>query len=405
MTDLMARFDHLNECSEETGCLTRRYGTEALRRAQALVAGWMREAGLETRRDAAGNLIGRRASGKPDAKTLLLGSHLDSVRDGGRYDGPLGVLTAIAALESLRDADLPFDIEVYAFADEEGLRFQTTYLGSRPLVGALGPDDLAMRDPDGVSVAEAMRQFGGDPDDLGSAERDPTTLIGYVEAHIEQGPVLEERGLPVGAVTDIIGSMKGLIAFTGVAGHAGTVPMTMRHDALTAAAEFALAVERAGRETPGLVATVGKLRIDPGAANVIPGRAELTLDLRHAEDAVWRAKAEEMRVMAAEIAARRGLALDFKTIMETPAVAGDPVLTSLLEQAISAIGETPLRLVSGAGHDAVPLSRRMPVAMLFVRCKGGVSHNPAESIAAEDAAVAVRALTEAIRLLAARHAA
>jgi allantoate deiminase len=404
MLDVMTCCDRLNECSEEPGCLTRRYGTEALRRAQELVAGWMREAGLETRRDAAGNLIGRRASGKANAKTLLLGSHLDSVRDGGRYDGPVGVLTAIAALDSLREADLPFDVEVCAFADEEGLRFHTAYLGSAALVGGLDAATLDMRDRDGVSIVEAMRQFGGNPDDLPSAERDPASLIGWIEAHIEQGPVLEARGLPVGVVTDIIGASKAAIVFTGTAGHAGTVPMAMRRDALTAAAEFALAVERVGRETPGLVATVGQFAIEPGATNVIPGQATLSLDLRHAENAVCRAKADELRAIAAEIAARRGLAVDFKTIMETPAVACDPGLTAVLEQAILAIGETPLRLVSGAGHDAVPLSRRMPVAMLFVRCKDGISHNPAESISAEDAATAVRVLTEAIRLLAANHA-
>ena len=397
---LMRRCDELNACSEEPDRLTRRYGTDALRQAQRLVSGWMEEAGLETRRDAVGNLIGRRASGAPKATTLLLGSHLDSVRDGGRYDGPLGVLTAMAAVESLKGVALPFDIDVYAFAEEEGLRFHTAYLGSRALVADLDAATLAVRDADGISVAEAMREFGGDPDRLASAERDADGMIGYFEVHIEQGPVLERSALPVGVVTDIIGQTKSTITFTGTAGHGGTVPMAMRRDALPAAAEYILAVERIGRDTPGLVATVGKLAVEPGAANVIPGRVQLSLDLRHADNAVWREKDAELRAIATSIADARELEVLVQTVMETPAVACDPALTGALESSITSVGIQPLRLVSGAGHDAVPLSMRMPVAMLFVRCKGGISHHPAESVEAADVAVAINVLSRAVRALA-----
>ncbi len=397
---LMRRCDELNKYSEEPGRLTRAYGGDALRQAMRLVAGWMADAGLETRRDAVGNLIGRRSSGMAHAKTLLLGSHLDSVRDGGKYDGPLGVLTALAALETFQDAGLPFDVEVYAFADEEGLRFHTAYLGSRALTGDLDAAALAVRDADGVTIAEAMRAFGGDPANLAAAARDPATLIGYIEAHIEQGPVLERRDLPVGVVTEIIGQIKQTIVFTGVAGHGGTVPMAMRADALPAAAEYVLAVEKIGRASPGLVATVGKMSVAPGATNVIPGRVELSLDLRHADDAVWRAKAGELEAVAREIALQRHLAVEISPIMATPGIACDPNLTAVLERAIRTAGVEPLRLVSGAGHDAVPLSKKMPVAMLFVRCQDGVSHNPAESVDAADVAVAITVLTGVIRALA-----
>lgn len=397
---VMARCDDLAGQSEESGRLTRRYGTPALRAAQEMTAGWMREAGLTVRRDAPGNLIGRRHAIAPGAKTLLLGSHLDSVRDAGRYDGPMGVLVAIAAVEALAETRLPVAIEIYAFADEEGLRFHTSYLGSRPLVGALDPATLEVRDEEGVSVAEAMRAFGGDPGAIGSARRDPATLLGYIEAHIEQGPVLERLGLPVGVVTDIIGQTKAVVTYTGTAGHAGTTPMAMRKDALAAAAEFTLAVESTGNAAPGLVATVGRLTVEPGATNVIPGRVALSLDIRHADDATWRKAFADLVSEAERIADRRGDEVELATVMETPGVACDPALTAALERAISAAGLPPHRLVSGAGHDAVPLSGEMPVAMLFVRCKDGLSHNPAESITADDCGVAIDVLRRTILSLA-----
>ena len=399
---IMDRCDLLAECSEEAGRLTRRYGTPALRRAQDMVAGWMSEAGMAVRRDAAGNLIGRREGDGTDPRALLLGSHLDSVRDAGRYDGPLGVLTALAAVERLH-ADgrlLPFPVEVIAFADEEGLRFHTTYLGSLALTGGLDAALLARTDETGVSVADAMRGFGGDPDTLAAARRDPASLLGYAEVHIEQGPVLEALGLPAGVVSAIIGQIRARLAFAGSAGHAGTVPMAFRRDALPAAAEFVLAVEEVGRGHDGMVATVGQLAPEPGASNVIPGRVEVTLDLRHADGQTRAIAFATLQERAADIAARRGLTAEWSNVQETDEITCDPHLTGLLERALLATDHQSHRLVSGAGHDAVALSAIAPVAMLFVRCAGGISHNPAESVTAADVAVAVDVVDQFVELLA-----
>ncbi len=393
---VMTRCDELAAFSEEPDRLTRRYGTAALRQAGESVARWMREAGLAVQRDAVGNVRGRR-EGPPGAKTLLLGSHLDSVRDAGRYDGPLGVLTAIEAVSALSSTTLPFALEVYAFAEEEGLRFHTSYLGSRAVTGTLDAATLAMRDAEGRSVAEVCREFAGDPANLAAARRDPDDLLGYLEVHIEQGPVLERRGLPVGVVTDIIGQGKELLTFTGIAGHAGTVPMNHRADALATAAGFVSAVERIGRETDGLVATVGRLTVEPGAANVIPGRVTATLDIRHARDEIWQGAIAAACQAAREAGALRGVQVESQTVMQTPAVRCDSRLVELLASAVATTGIEPLRMVSGAGHDAVPLSRITPVAMLFVRCAGGISHNPAESVMAADVAVAFDVLTNAVR--------
>ena len=273
---VLERCARLGEVSEEPDRLVRRFATAAMREANDLVGGWMREAGLDVRTDAAGNLIGRREGG---ARTLVLGSHLDTVIDAGRYDGPLGVLAAIALVERL--PELPFAVEVVGFADEEGVRYRTTFLGSSALAGSFQPGWLELRDADGVTLAEALREFGGDPENIGSAARDD--LLGYCELHIEQGPVLERRGAPVGVVTTITGQTHAELTFRGEAGHAGTVPMTDRRDALAAAAEWLLAAEALARGRPGLVATVGRIAVDPGARNVIPGAASLSLDVRHTE--------------------------------------------------------------------------------------------------------------------------
>src|SRR5947208_9964060 len=282
----MERCDLLATCTEEPGRITRPFASDAMRHAHQYVQDWMRQAGMTARRDNIGNLHAR-YEGSGDA-TLLLGSHLDSVRDAGRYDGPLGVMVAIAAVQRLHDEGkrLGFGIEVLAFADEEGLRFGTTYLGSRAFAGRLDPNDLERADSTGVSMAEAIRAFGGDPARIGQDRRPAENLLGYVEVHIEQGPVLEAQGLPVGIVSAIAGQARIEIVFAGEAGHAGTVPMDRRRDALTAAAEMVLAVEAIATTEQGLVATVGKLEVEPGAANVIPGRAALSLDVRHADDNV-----------------------------------------------------------------------------------------------------------------------
>src|SRR3954471_8242166 len=256
-----------------------------MREANELVGGWMRDAGLEVREDAAGNLIGRRDG---PGKTLLLGSHLDTVVDAGRYDGPLGVLAALAVLERLWDRALPYAIELIGFADEEGIRYGTTFLGSSAVAGRFAPAWLALQDADGVAMGDALRAFGGDPDAIASAARRPQDVLGYCEVHIEQGPVLERRGAPVGIVTTITGQTHAEVTFRGEAGHAGTVPMNARQDALAAAAEWMLAAEAVARRRPGLVSTVGRIDVRPGARNVIPGEVWLTLDVRHTSDAVGR---------------------------------------------------------------------------------------------------------------------
>jgi allantoate deiminase len=386
---VLERCDALAAFSEEADRLTRRFATPALREAGEAVRGWMREAGMATRRDAIGNVAGRLEGG--GAGTLLLGSHLDTVRGAGRYDGMLGVLVAIACLERLRH-ELPFAVEVYGFADEEGVRYGTAYLGSGVVAGRFDHGDLARRDADGIAMADAIRDFGGDPGALAAARRDPDDLLGYCEVHIEQGPVLEDRGLPVGVVTGIAGQTRARVAFEGQAGHAGTVPMALRHDALCAAAEWIGAVESVARETDGVVATVGEIAVAPGAPNVIPGRAEATLDVRQAEDRVRVEARDRLRESATAIAAARGVAVEWSIVQETAAVECSPELTDRLARAVAAAGHPVARLASGAGHDAAIMASMTPVAMLFVRCEGGVSHHPAEAVAAADVAAAIDVL-------------
>ncbi|MGH2532595.1 MAG: allantoate amidohydrolase [Thermomicrobiales bacterium] len=392
--DVMARCNELAAFTDEPGRLTRAYGTVALRQSQERVAHWMAEAGMVARRDAVGNLIGRYEAARPGATTLVLGSHLDTVRDAGRYDGALGLLIAVEAVGGLHRSGvrLPFAVDVVAFADEEGLRFQTTYLGSRALAGGLEDASLAAIDAEGITVAEAIRAFGGDPARLETARRDPNGLLGYVEVHIEQGPVLEALGLPVGAVTAIAGQTRVAADFAGVAGHAGTVPMDLRHDALCAAAEFVLAVEATARQRFGLVATVGQLVVEPGASNVVPGHVALTVDVRHAEDAERDMACAALKERVAEIAERRGVKMTWRVAQSSPAVACDAILADALADAIATAGYPIHHLPSGAGHDAVALSTITPVAMLFVRCKGGISHHPSESVEVEDVAAALEVL-------------
>jgi allantoate deiminase len=403
---VLERCEILAGYSEEPDRLTRRVATPALREAGEAVAGWLRDAGMSVRRDAIGNVVGRYeaapAESPAGARTLLLGSHVDTVRDAGKYDGPLGVLVAIACVQRLHDRGerLPFAIEVVAFADEEGLRFGTAFLGSEVFTGAFDPANLALPDADGVSLAEAVRAWGGDPDALRSHGRSPDNLLGYCEVHIEQGPVLEANDLPVGVVTAIAGQGRFEVRFTGEAGHAGTVPMALRRDALCAAAEFALAVERIARAQPGLVATVGRLTVQPGASNVIPGEAALSLDVRHQDDAVRADACGRLREAAERIGAARRIELRWERAGEHPTVPCSPHLKRTLARAIEERGLPVFELASGAGHDAVTLAGLTDVAMLFVRCRGGVSHNPAEAVSADDAAVAIDVLGRFVGLLA-----
>lgn len=403
---VMQRIETLATFSEEPDRLTRRYGTDALRQVYEVLDGWMRAAGMTTRRDTLGNRIGRYEAAQPDAKTLLLGSHVDSVRDAGKYDGPLGVLIALAVVERLHASStrLPFAIEVVAFADEEGLRFGSSYLCSKAVVGTFEPAMLRLSDADGITVADAIRAFGGDPDAIVQDAYDAATVLGYCEVHIEQGPLLESLDLPVGIVTAIQCQDRSTVSFSGMAGHAGTVPMNLRHDALCAAAEFVLAVESLGREMTGLVATVGQIELQPGASNVIPGRVTLSLDVRHADDAQCRHAGTLLQERAEAICAVRGVALDWQYLHTTPAVQCSPALMELLAQAVDSLGHPVYHLASGAGHDAAVLSAITPVAMLFVRCKGGISHNPAESVTSADVGIAIDVLSRLLELLAEKGA-
>jgi len=401
----MARADALAGFSEEAGRLTRRYGTAALVEAGEAVAAWMRAAGLSVRRDAIGNVIGRSKGSDPGAPALMLGSHLDTVPDAGRYDGALGVLAGIAVAERLRAGGVavPFALEVVAFVDEEGARFGTAFLGSSVLAGSFDPAALGRLDGDGVSLEKAVEGFGGEPGALGDARRAPGSLLGYAELHIEQGPVLEAHGVPIGVVTGIAGQTRAALRFTGAPGHAGTVPMELRRDALVAAAELVVEVEAVARDTPGLVATVGDVTVLPGAPNVIAGQADLTLDVRHPEDRDREWAVTRLRERAGEIASARGVECEWEPLHDQPAVRCDPGLTGRMWQAVEDVGLEPHALVSGAGHDAATMAAIAPVAMLFVRCAGGVSHHPDESVDEADVAIGVHALTRFVELVAERR--
>ncbi len=404
---LLRRIDELAAISETTdGLLTRTFGSDALRRANALVGSWLEGAGLHAHTDAIGNL---RAFPPRDGRPLLLlGSHLDSVREAGRFDGPLGVLAALDLAEQAaagRYGALPFRLGVVGFSDEEGVRFGTSYLGSDVLAGH--PFDaarLALTDAHGIPLAQAIRDFGGDPDSLAADRLDPAAedgLLGYVEVHIEQGPVLESQNLPVGIVSAIAGQSRFAFRFEGRAGHAGTTPMPLRRDALTGAAQFITLVESyALAFEDGLVATVGQLDVRPGAGNVIPGSATGSLDVRSPDDAHRLKACGDLRHLAGEVAARRGLTLDWQPVQEHAATPLDPGLRALLADAVRAAGFPVLALPSGAGHDAVALAPAMPTAMLFVRCKDGLSHHPLENVAPEDVAAALKVMDNFLGFLA-----
>jgi allantoate deiminase len=402
---VMERCDILATASEEAGCLTRPSLTNAMRRATEQVARWMQAAGMSVQQDMVGNLFGRYEARDSGAKTLLLGSHLDSVRDAGKYDGPLGVLVALACIERLqqRQQRLPFAIEVPAFTGEEGLRFHCAYLGSKVATGTLDAQALQLTDAQVVSLEQAIRSFTGAdesmPVTLPATRWQPEDLLGYYEVHIEQGPVLETRDLPVGVVSAIAGQSRMVMHFTGEAGHAGTVPMPLRRDALCAACEFILAVEHLARDTPDLVATVGQVNVQPGATNVIPGRVYLSLDVRHQDDATRVQACQRCYQLAHEICLRRQVAFAWQSVQEHAGVICNAFLASQLAQAIEKQGYPVLSLPSGAGHDAVVMSTLTDVAMLFVRCKGGISHNPAESVTVEDVQVAIKTLEDALQLL------
>ena len=375
----MRRCNELGRVSEEKGHLTRTFASPAMKRANKLVGSWMRQAGMAVREDAALNLIGRLASAKRGAKTVIIGSHLDTVRNAGKYDGPLGVLLGIGVVEELRGENLPFHLEVVGFSDEEGVKYQTTYLGSRAMFGLLDRKDLEIIAEKGIE--KACRRHD--------------EVLAYLEAHIEQGPVLQARKCPLGVVTAIAGQSRIRAAFIGRAGHAGTTPMRMRKDALCAAAEIIAAAEKIG-----VMATVGQCTVEPGASNVIPGRVTFSLDVRDADNTKRKSACAKLRKLAEATAKRRGLKPEWIVVQETPTAPMNKELTGVLRRAA---GKAPL-LPSGAGHDAVVMSIVCPSAMLFVRCKDGISHHPEESVQATDVAAALDAMTRTVLDLAEHYA-
>jgi len=403
---LARRLDQLGRVSDEADRLTRTFLSPAMERANLLVGGWMTEAGLAVREDETGNLIGRLESTRPGAKTFLLGSHLDTVRNAGRFDGPLGVLLPIVALAELRrrGVALPFAVEVLGFSEEEAVRFSGAYLGSKAYTGRLRAADLDLRDARGNTLRAVIEAHTGTGKKFTPPVRvhAPRDLLGYLEVHIEQGPVLEAEKLPVGVVSAIACQIRGRLTFRGKAGHAGTTPMRLRRDSLAGAAEFVLAAEAFARRQPQLVATVGTISVVAGAANVIPGETVLSLDVRHPLDTKCHVARMRLLGLAQRIARRRGLTVRWQPTMDHHAVACAPRLTSLLVQSVRAVQDRSLALVSGAGHDAVVMSTLTPVAMLFVRCRGGLSHHPGEYASPADLETALRVVVDFLGRLAKR---
>lgn len=394
----------LGKISAEPQRLVRLFLTPEHRKAADLMAQWMRESGLDVSEDALGTVRGHWRPDKP--RRLLIGSHIDTVIDAGRYDGPMGVVIGLLAAGHLQKtgADLPFGIDVLAFGDEEGSRFPATLTSSSACAGVFDPAALESVDREGIALAEAIRKYGKNPGDIDAAAYDPARVVGYVEVHIEQGPVLESEGLPLGVVTGIVGQSRMRVTVQGEAGHAGTVPMALRRDALAGAAELVLAAESIARDNAAdrMVATVGQIAASPGATNVIPGRVDLSLELRTSTDALRESSIARIREQAKRIAARRGLSFAFDPYYDTRTTPCAPQFQDLLEQSIVSLGQRAIRLPSGAGHDAQVMAKLCPAAMLFVRCRGGVSHNPAEFASEADMALATAALIGFIERLADR---
>jgi allantoate deiminase len=385
---VVSRCQTLARFTEDPPRICRTFLSPPMRDCHRQIEDWMRPLGMTVNIDAAGNLRGIYPGTDGTAGRLLVGSHLDTVPDAGAYDGILGVILAISLVESLEGRRLPFAIEVVGFSEEEGVRFGVPFIGSRALAGTLDAELLSRRDSNGVSVQEAILSYGLEPGEIPSAKLHDGAL-GYLEFHIEQGPVLEHQGLPLGIVEAIAGQTRMELVFTGCANHAGTTPMALRRDALVAAAEWAVAVENAAREVPGLVATVGMLEAKPGATNVIAGECRATLDVRHASDSVRVQSVSNFLRAAEAIAGRRGISLTSSTRMVQPAAPMDSFLLHAIDIAVSQSGVNPYRMVSGAGHDAMVLAEKVPAAMVLLRSPGGISHNPRESVLVDDVAKAI----------------
>jgi N-carbamoyl-L-amino-acid hydrolase len=397
---IMQWAEDLAQSSDDADGLTCAYMTNAHRRTAAHLADWMREAGMQVSIDAVGNVVGRYVSDAPDAKTLITGSHYDTVRNGGKYDGRLGILLPLALVRGLheRGEKLPYHLEVIGFAEEEGVRFRSTFLGSNAVTGRFDMNLLDAVDADGVTMREALDAAGHDPAAIPAIARRPDDILAYVEVHIEQGPVLLGRGLPLGVVTAIAGSSRYLVELTGLASHAGTTPMDMRKDAAAAAAEIVLLVEERCGRVPSLVGTVGQLAVPNGSVNVIPGACSLSLDLRAAEDGVRLDAVKDVLAGIEAICEKRGVDFALNPIVQAPAAPCAPWLMDQLGAAVERSGLPRFDLLSGAGHDAMAMASLTDVAMLFTRCgNGGISHNPLETMTSDDADIAATVLLDFLR--------
>lgn len=401
---VLDRCDALAGCTEVDGQICRTFLSDPMHRVHQLLTAWMEEAGLLVRVDAVGNLIGRYRAVSEGAPTLLIGSHLDTVPNAGRYDGPLGVLLGVALAQAQGGRRLGVGVEVVGFSEEEGVRYRTPFLGSRALAGSFEPGLLHLVDAQGYTVEQAIRRFGLDPLQVPQAAL-KGDYLGFLEFHIEQGPVLEAQNLSLGLVGQIVGLYRLEVTFTGQAAHAGTTPMNLRRDALAGAAQWMLEVEQLARTTEGLVGTVGWVRTAPGAANVIPGQAVLSLDLRHPHDKdrwqLW----DQLQQRAQQIAAQRGLQVEFSVQLDQPAVPMDQGLRDQLARAFTQQGHPPFAMVSGAGHDAMIMAQRMPAAMVFLHSPGGISHNPLEAVRPQDVEAALAVGMDLIEQLEAAHGA
>ncbi|WP_442482105.1 allantoate amidohydrolase [Aeoliella sp. SH292] len=395
---VMSRCDELGTCSEEAGRITRRYLSEPMHAVHARVSEWMREAGLEVRVDDAGNIVGRREG--RCSKVLIVGSHLDSVPGAGRYDGVLGVMVGVAVAEALRHEELPFCLDVIGFSEEEGIRYRMPYLGSAAVAGRFDEAWLERFDDEGISLRSCLSRFGLQPDNLSQSAYDPGEVVGYFEPHVEQGPVLERADVPLGVVTGIAGQSRLRLEFVGEPGHAGTTPMADRSDALVAAATFIGKVREVAAGLAGLRATVGSVQVAPNAPNVIPGRVELSLDVRHLDNAVRLAGIRELLEAAEQSAEGENCRFRLLEDNSQNAVAADGRMMFALEETIAECGYPVLQLESGAGHDAVIMGQSFPMAMLFLRHPGGISHHPDERVLVEDVAVAIAVITRYVLKLA-----
>lgn len=388
--DVLERCDAIASHTEEPGKITRTFlSGPSVGRVHALVQGWMEAAGMRVRVDGLGNIIGRREGAVPGAPAILIGSHLDTVPDAGKYDGVLGVVMGLKVAELMRDKPLPIGLEVVGFSEEEGCRFRTPYIGSKAFVGRLEGETPELCGADGRSVREVARAFGCS----GEVGRfDPTGYVGYLEAHIEQGPVLESLGLPLGVVTGIVGQSRVSVTVTGRAAHAGTTPMDLRRDALVAAARFVGEVNDVAGMVSGLVATVGRMDVRPGASNVVPGIVDLSVDVRHEQDEVRRGVMTGLMERGRAIAGESGCTFDFRVNGDYATVPMDAGMIEMMMQACAAAGAAAHRMTSGAGHDAAVLAGVMPACMLFLRSPGGISHHPEEAVIREDVELAIRAM-------------